>query len=144
MESRPRGEACARQTNLEWLPMGRSVDENDSPPHQPDSVGLECSCDHQDHVIGSVCHHGGDEAIVEHQPEEHHPEEPRVHEAEQTEVCVTASEVSVGTDDGRTDCPRHGVELGLEQTKGQPVGDRQEQVHVEPVHQAEGDPVEEH
>lgn len=104
---------------------------------------LEGAGHEEDHVVDGVRHHGSEDTVAEHQPEEQHAHEPGVDVPQESEVLVRVTEVSGGADDGCTENPVSGEQLRCERAERQPVRHRDEQVREEPVHQAEGDPVEE-
>lgn len=95
-------------------------------------------------VIEHVSHDGGHEPEVEHQVEEHHPNEPRVQGVDEPVCLVGISERAVRADDRCSDNPTCGVEQEFGQrTDRHPVRDRDQDELVHPLDQPEGDQVQE-
>lgn len=85
---------------------------------------------------------GRPQPVVEHQPEEHHSHEPRVDVPDDSEVLVAVSEACAGRDDCGAQQPVVTHELGLELAERRPVGKRDHQLGVPPVHEVERDGIE--
>lgn len=97
-----------------------------------------------DDVVDQVCRDRPRKPVVEEHPEEEHASEPRVHVAQKPLVLVPISEEGVSREHGRADRPGRGREQAdVQASEGGPVGQRPEQVQVEPLGDAEPEEAEE-
>ncbi len=87
---------------------------------------------------------GGQETVVEGDPEEEHATEPRVQDTKEPLVLVTVPEEGVAVEQCRSDGPAVLTEdVRLELIKRGPVGQRSPGVAVKPLGEAEACPAEE-
>jgi DNA segregation ATPase FtsK/SpoIIIE-like protein len=97
-----------------------------------------------DGVVDHVSHDGRLDAVVQHQVEHHHAQEPGVDPAEQALVGVSIAELAVGHDHGCADHPGAAVlQEGLQRSEREEVGHRDDHCRVELLHHPKGDEVEE-
>ena len=96
-----------------------------------------------DKVVDDMCNDSGNQPKVEHQPEEHHTEEPRVYDPENSKVFVCVAKATYCDHDGSTENPVGRVELRCKCAKCEEIGDRTQNRDIEPLHETKCDPIEE-